>query len=253
MPCLICIPSSVLVLSQPLAFLIYLSIISFPVRNLKPTSLKRIIKSNWWVDRVWENNSATIGNNDGILSLFLLFECALDVDLLTGPTPEILYLSGGHGNHLEHVKLNRSSQWEFRIALQFKWQVYFTLAECNFTVWNLAKISGSCSYSYKKSLGIFNHLKQLGAWVYSWIKFKHFPQDPETMLKHLFSKGSGEQACRLILTLPSFAEFSCMMPFPIQVITRCDHALYMRSDDSSPAYLQAEEAHIVDDLPAFNT
>lgn len=55
------------------------------------------------------------------------------------------------------------------------------------------------------------------------------------MLKHLFSKGSGEQACHQILTLPSLAEFSCMMPFPIQVITRCDHAAYMRSDDSSPA------------------
>lgn len=44
----------------------------------------------------------------------------------------------------------------------------------------------------KKSLGIFNHLKRLGAWFYSWIKFKRFPQDVETMLKHLFSKGSGE-------------------------------------------------------------
>lgn len=73
------------------------------------------------------------------------------------------------------------------------------------------------------------------------------------MLKHLFSKGSGEQACHLILTLPSFAEFSCMMLFPIQVITSCDHALYTRSDDSSPAYLQAEEAHAGDDFSAFDT
>lgn len=70
------------------------------------------------------------------------------------------------------------------------------------------------------------------------------------MLKHLFSKGSGEQACRLILTLPSLAEFSCMMPFAIQVITRCDHALCMRSDDSNPAHLQAEEAHTGDALPS---
>lgn len=73
------------------------------------------------------------------------------------------------------------------------------------------------------------------------------------MLKHLFSKGSGEQACHQILTLPSLAEFSCMMPFPIQVITRCDHAAYIRSDDSSPAYLQAEEAHADDDFSAFHT
>lgn len=165
----------------------------------------------------------------------------------------MLYRSGGHGNHLKHEKLNRSSLWEFRISLQFKWQVYFTLTECNFTAWNLAKISGSCSYSYKKSLGIFNHLKQLGAWFYSWIKFKHSPQDPETMLKHLFSKGSDEQACHLILTLPSLAEFSCMMLFPIQVVTRCDHALYMRADDSCPAYLQAEEIHVADDFSVFHT
>lgn len=44
-----------------------------------------------------------------------------------------------------------------------------------------------------------------------------------------------------------------MMPFPIQVATRCDHALCMRSDDSSPAYLQAEEAHAGDDFSAFHT
>jgi len=69
--------------------------------------------------------------------------------------------------------------------------------------------------------------------VLAWIKFKQIPQDAETMLKYLLSKGSGEWACDLILILPPLAEFSRMMLSPTQVITKCGHTLYMRSDDSS--------------------
>lgn len=164
----------------------------------------------------------------------------------------MLYLSGGHGNHLRHAKLNRKSQWEFRIGLQFKWQVYFTSAERNFSL-EFGQNQGHALILTKRVLGF---LIISSSWELGFIPILNlntFPLDPETMLRHLFSKGSDKKACHLILTLPSPAEFSCLMPLPIQVITRCDHTLYMRSDDSSSAYLQAEEAHAGDDFSVFHT